>query len=65
MKNLLDAFQRRSDGSWLCVAHASFDGPQGRMEVARGSVFSPGEAFMGVDLALWLDLQASRASIRS
>ena len=64
MKNFLDAFHRRTDGSWLCVAHATFEGPQGRMEVTRGRVFAPGEAFMGIDLAAWLDLQASRAPTR-
>ena len=59
MKRLLDAFVRQPGGTWVCVRHTSFEGPQGRMEVARGSVFEPGSAFMGVDLAAWLDQQST------
>jgi hypothetical protein len=58
----LDAFVRRGDGSWECVAHASFQGPHGRIEVTRGSVFTPGNTFMGVDLAAWLEKQATQKS---
>ena len=58
----LDAFVRRGDGSWECVAHTSFEGPHGRMEVARGRVFTPGTTFMGVDLAAWLDKHANENS---
>jgi hypothetical protein len=59
MRSFLQAFRRNADGSWECIEHTSFAGPHGRMEVTRGSVFTPGTPFMGVDLAAWLDEQAN------
>ena len=60
MGHFLDAFVRQPGGAWVCVDHISFEGPHGRMEVARGSVFTPGTTFMCVDVAAWLDEQATR-----
>ena len=55
MTYFIQAFERRVDGSWICIVHMTFDGPHGRMEVARGTVFTRGTKFMGVDMAMWLD----------
>ena len=60
MQDLLNAFVRQVSGAWVCVRHTSFEGPQGRIEVARGTIFRPGTQFMGIDLAAWLDEQLGR-----
>jgi hypothetical protein len=58
--SFIEAFQRGQDGSWTCVAPATFEGPNGRIQVAPGTRFTAGTAFMGVDLAKWLDEQERR-----
>lgn len=57
MEKLGKAFRRNADGSWTCVQAATFDGPNGRMQVPEGATYSPGMLFMGVELAKWLDQQ--------
>jgi hypothetical protein len=52
------SFWRNADGSWICTEPVTLYHSLGRMQVAPGSTFKPGEFFMGVDLALWLDNQA-------
>lgn len=61
MKYFLHAFRRRADGSWLSIASTYLDGPHGRIQVDRGSVFAPGATLHGFDVAAWLD-DASRTS---
>jgi hypothetical protein len=55
MKKFSKAFHRNLDGSWTCVAPATLEGPNGRVQVTPGSTFTRGTMFMGVDLARWLD----------
>ena len=58
MGNFIEKFIRDANGTWTCIAPATFDGPNGRMQVTPGTCFAPGTRFMGVDLAEWLDKQA-------
>ena len=51
MNPFLNAFIRQPGGAWVCVQHTSFEGPHGRIEVARGTIFTPGTKFMEVDVA--------------
>lgn len=62
MKYFLHAFRRRADGSWLSIASTFFDGPHGRIQVDRGSVFSPGASLHGFDVAAWLDEASGKSS---
>jgi hypothetical protein len=57
MNELLRAFRREANGTWVCVEPATFDGPNGRVQVTPGTAFTPGSMFMGADLAKWLDEQ--------
>jgi hypothetical protein len=57
MSELLRAFRREADGTWICVEPTTFDGPNGRIQVAPGTTFAPGNTFMGADMAKWLDQQ--------
>ena len=61
MDAFIQAFRRDADGSWTCVTPTTFDGPNGRMQVAPGTRFTRGTSFMGIDLAKWLD-ERSRAA---
>ena len=57
MDDYFTSFRREKDGIWICVEPVTIRHPKGRMEVAPGSSFKKGEAYMGVDLATWLDEQ--------
>ena len=57
MSEVLRAFRREADGTWVCVEPTTFEGPNGRVQVAPGTSFPPGSTFMGTDLAKWLDEQ--------
>ena len=52
-----DAFSRNADGSWVCITPVTIEHPHGRMQVSPGTTVKPGEAFMGIDLAAWLEQQ--------
>jgi len=58
MGTFIEKFKRDKDGTWICIAPVTFEGPNGRMQVTPGTSFAPGTRFMGVDLAKWLDKQA-------
>ena len=58
MEKLSETFTRNADGSWTCIALASLNGPDGRIQVTPGTTFAPGTIFMGVELVAWLDAQA-------
>ena len=60
MNEMLRAFRRESDGTWVCVEPITFDGPNGRVQIAPGTALVPGSTFMGADLAKWLDEQLAR-----
>jgi hypothetical protein len=57
MSQVLKSFRREPNGTWVCVEPATFDGPNGRVQVTPGTAFTPGSTFMGADLAKWLDEQ--------
>jgi hypothetical protein len=57
MNELLKVFRRESNGTWLCIQPATFEGPNGRIQVTPGAAFAPGTMFMGADIAKWLDEQ--------
>jgi hypothetical protein len=54
---LTKAFWRNEDGSWICIDPVTIDHPNGRIQLAPGTILLPGEVFMGVDVAAWLDEQ--------
>jgi hypothetical protein len=56
LADFIKAFVRGSDGSWKCVAPATWEGPP-RVQVTPGTRFTRGTVFMGVDLAKLLDEQ--------
>lgn len=60
MDEFLKAFRRDPGGTWICVEAATFEGPNGRIQVTPGTRFAPGSMFMGADLAKWLDEQLAR-----
>jgi hypothetical protein len=60
MNEILKAFRREANGTWVCVQPTTFDGPSGRVQVTPGTTFAPGSTFMGADLAKWLDEQLAR-----
>jgi hypothetical protein len=60
MSEVLRAFRRESDGTWVCVEPTTFEGPNGRIQVAKGTRVAKGELFMGTDLSKWLDEQLER-----
>ena len=62
MKYFLHAFRRRADGSWLSIASTFLDGPHGRIQIDRGSVFARGASLHGFDVAGWLDDASGRSS---
>ena len=55
MTKLTKTFRRNDDGSWTCIALASLNGPNGRIQVTPGTTLAPGARFMGVDLVAWLE----------
>ena len=65
MENFIKHFVRIAPGHWTCVRNGEFDGPNGRIQVTAGSIFTRGTHFMGADLAQWLDEHYERAMGRS
>lgn len=59
MQEFIKRFTRDPDGAWICIAPATLETTAGRVQVTPGSRFMPGTVFMGVDVAAWLDMQAS------
>jgi hypothetical protein len=55
MREFIKAFDRHPNGSWTCIAPATLNGPNGRIQVAPGLIVLPGTIFMGIDLASWLE----------
>jgi len=46
------------------MSAGTFNGPNGRIQVAPGSKFYPGTIFMGFDLAAWLDEQLREEALQ-
>lgn len=59
MQEFIKVFARDPDGAWVCISPATLETASGRIQVTAGSRFAPGTIFMGVDMAAWLDTQAS------
>ena len=62
VEEFLKAFRREPSGTWICIEPTTFEGPNGRIQVAPGTAFAPGSTFMGEDLAKWLDQQLAKWS---
>ena len=60
MEQFIKHFRREGGGDWVCVASATLDLPEGRVQVTPGSRFKIGTKFMNVDLAGMLDAEYSR-----
>ena len=55
-------FVPEREGAWRCTKPAAFLLPNGhKIEIAPGTVLSPGTTFMGIDLAMILDAEHSGA----
>ena len=62
MEQFIKNFRREGGGNWVCVAPATLETPQGRVQVAPGTRVTIGRKFMNLDLARMLDEQYSRAN---
>ena len=62
LENFIKCFRRQGAGVWVCVAPATLDLPEGRVQVAPGTVLTIGTRFMNVELARMLDEQYSRST---
>jgi hypothetical protein len=62
MQNFIKKFAREAAGVWVCVAAASIELAEGRVQVSPGSRFTVGTRFMNVDLARMLDEEYSRTN---
>ena len=62
MTDFLKGFRRNDDGSWTCVARASYSGNDGTIQVMPGTIFTPGTSFLGVDLVGWLEMLERNAN---
>ncbi len=52
----LKEFEKKSDGSWVCVQNSDISMKTGRIiRVAPGTVFRKGAMFVGIDMADQLD----------
>lgn len=64
MQDFIRHFVRAPGGEWLCVEQAELNTPQGRIQVAAGTMLKRGTLFMGLELARMLDEQAERDGYR-
>jgi len=53
--HLLSRFEHEPDGSWVCVAPARIETPQGPIDIEPGSRFAFGERHHGLDVAEYLE----------
>ena len=63
MERFFRTFNRNADGSWTCIEPATYEGPQGRMQVNPGHVFRRGQRFMNVDVAGLLEEHSAIATV--
>jgi hypothetical protein len=56
----INAHFLRYNGGWLCIRKIDLDGPHGRIHLSQGDVFMPGVAFMGLDIAKWLNAEIAK-----
>jgi hypothetical protein len=62
VQNFVEGFVREQDGTWCCIQAAELDLPGGRVQVAVGTRFAPGNRFVGVDLARLLEERKNAAA---
>ncbi|MEA3192776.1 MAG: hypothetical protein QOD26_1109 [Betaproteobacteria bacterium] len=55
MGDFINHFVRDDSGAWRCIQPAELDVATGRIQVAPGTIFTPGTQFMGIDLAGMLE----------
>ena len=55
MAQACHGLERNSDGSWTSVQATTIDGPEGEVQIAPIMTFFPGEPYVGVDIAAWLE----------
>ena len=60
MRQFIKHFRREGVGVWVCVAPATLDLPQGRVQVAEGSRFTLGTMFMNIEIASLLEAEYQR-----
>jgi hypothetical protein len=65
VKVFITRFRREGAGNWLCVAPATLELAQGRVQVAAGTRVTIGTKFMNVDVARLLDEEYSRGHTRT
>jgi len=53
-------FTRQGEGVWMCVRRAEYASKQGRIEFVPGTTFSPGQLYMGIDVAEMLEAEHRR-----
>ena len=55
MQRFIKHFRREGVGVWVCVIPATLDLPDGRIQVAPGTVLTLGTRFMNVEVAALLE----------
>jgi hypothetical protein len=60
MYRFMQQFRREGGGVWLCMAPATLDLPEGRVQVAPGTRFVIGTKFMNIDVARLLKEEYAR-----
>jgi hypothetical protein len=55
MQSICSAFRRNPNGSWTSIQSVTIQGPNGAIQIGPGMTSTRGVAFMGLDLAAWLD----------
>lgn len=57
---ILHSFQKQPNGMWKCLRPIQIEGPSGSVGLSPGISFSPGIAFMGLDVAAYLNSLAAK-----
>jgi hypothetical protein len=60
METIRRSFRRNMDGPWTCIAPVILDWPHSPICVSKGSTFAPGTRVEGLDIAAWIEEQASK-----
>ena len=64
MSQFFKCFRREGAGVWVCVRPVEVVLPQGRIQVAPGTLLTKGTTFMGIDMAKLLDEQTDESGTR-
>jgi hypothetical protein len=55
MNTIVSAFDRNPDGSWTSNRPVKMSGSEGNVQIVRLMTFFPGEPYLGLDVAAWLE----------